>query len=315
MEILFHPTVVAIAGISVSQGRGGHMFLNGITQFDKVKQIHCLNPKGGQMNGGTPLYRNLRDLPGDVDLVISAIPAAAVPELVVDAAARGVKVIHLFTAGVRETGDADRAEMETELLAQARALGVRLVGPNCMGIHSPISGVSWIGGAARDVRRVGLMSQSGMNMRELVIAGERRGLRYSYGISYGNATDLNECDYLDYFAANAETDIVLGYLEGVRDGPRFVRAARKLAAQKPYVVVKGGLTAAGTRAAGRHTGSLAGSAAIWDAVCAQANIIQAATLEELVDVASAYQFLGEVGGLRAAVLGGGRRFRTVGGRV
>ncbi len=281
------------------------LFVEQIQRLGRVEQVYSLNPKGGRLNDGTPIYRNLREVPGEVDYLISAVPASAILDLIDDAIAKGVKVIHLFTAGFGETGDGERIELEAALVAKVQEAGIRLIGPNCMGIHSPISGVSWMGETASEPGRVGVLSQSGMNAGEIVIRGERRAIRFSYVVSYGNATDLNECDYLDYLAGNDETDIVLGYIEGVKDGPRFVRSARRLTQRKPLVILKGGVTAAGSRAASSHTGSLAGSSAIWEAVSKQAGFINATSIEELLDLAVTIQHLSAVSGPRAGIVGGG----------
>lgn len=307
LEVAFHPRSVAIAGISPSRTGfgGGLMFYNAIKHFGRVERVHAVNPKGGELADGTPIHTTLRDIPGDVDYVISAVPANAILGLIDDAAAKGVRIIHSFTAGFAETGDAERGELEREMLARLRAAGIRLIGPNCMGIHSPITGISWMPETSREVGRVALASQSGMHASELVRAGEQRAVRFSYAVSFGNASDLIESDYLDYFADDAGTDVVLAYLEGVKNGPRFLETAKRLGSRKPLVVLKGGLTEAGSRAASSHTGSLAGSARIWDAVRKQANFIPVLTTDELLDVAIAVQHLSRIEGPRAAVVGGG----------
>ncbi|MCZ6707345.1 MAG: CoA-binding protein [Chloroflexi bacterium] len=307
LEVAFHPKSIAVAG--VSPGRtgwgGGLMFYRSAAHFGRVERAYAINPKGGELADGSPIYTSLAEIPGDVDLVISAVPASAILGLIDDAVAKGVKVIHSFTAGFAETGDEDRVELEAQMLAKLRAGGIRLIGPNCMGIHSPIAGVSWMDESSTEVGRVALASQSGMHASEIVRLGEQRAVRFSYAVSYGNASDLNESDYLDYFADNDETDVVLAYLEGVKDGPRFLRTARRLAAKKPLIVLKGGLTEAGSRAASSHTGSLAGSAQIWEAVRRQANFISVLNTDELLDAAITVQHLRALAGPRVAVVGGG----------
>ncbi len=307
LEVAFHPRSVAVAGVSANRRGwgGGLMFYNSAKDFDRVEHVYAINPKGGEFDDGTPIYKSLLDVPGDVDYVISAVPASAILGLIDDAIVKGVKVIHSFTAGFAETGDEDRAGLEAEMLSKLHAAGIRLIGPNCMGIHSPISGVSWMPESSREVGRVAFASQSGMHASEVVRAGEQRGLRFSYCVSFGNASDLIECDYLDYLADNDETDVVLAYLEGVKDGPRFLQSARRLAARKPLVILKGGATEAGSRAASSHTGSLAGSAQIWEAVRRQANFISVLSTDELMDLAITVQNLSDIAGPRAAVVGGG----------
>ena len=304
----FAPNSLAIAGVSPrSTGwGGGQMFLRGIRQLNRVPNVYCLNPRGGELADGTPLYRSLAEVPGPVESLISAVPASAILGLIDDAIDKGVRVIHLFTAGFGETGNSERAELEAEALSRLQDAGIRLIGPNCMGIHSTRGGVSWMEDASSTPGHVGMLSQSGMNASEVVGEGVRRGIRFSNVASFGNASDLNEADFLEFLAHDSDTRIVLAYLEGIRDGRRFLRVAREMSrARKPLVVLKGGLTEAGSRAASSHTGSLAGSAQIWSAVQRQAGFIPAHSIEELLDLAVTIERIPKVDGPRCAVLGGG----------
>jgi acetyltransferase len=153
---------------------------------------------------------------------------------------------------------------------------------------------------------VGMLSQSGMNASEVVGEGARRGIDFSNVASFGNASDLNEADFLEFLANDPDTNVVLAYLEGIRNGREFLRVAREMSrARKPLVVLKGGLTEPGSRAASSHTGSLAGSAQIWNAVQRQAGFIPAQSVEQLLDLAVTIERMPEVSGPRCAVLGGG----------
>ncbi len=307
LDVAFHPRSLAVAGVSPGKRGwgGGMMFYQAAKQMGRVEQVYAINPKGGEMPDGSPIYQRLADVPGDVDYVISAVPAAAILGLIDDAIAKGVKVIHSFTAGFGETGDGERAELEVAMLSRLSEAGIRLIGPNCMGVHTPIGGVSWMPESSTEVGRVGLASQSGMHASEIVRIGEQRALRFSYGVSFGNASDLNAADYFDYLADSDETDLVVSYIEGVKDGPRFLQSAKRLSARKPLIILKGGTTEAGSRAASSHTGSLAGSAQIWDAVRRQANFIHVKDVDELLDVALTVQNLSDLTAPRAAVVGGG----------
>ena len=304
----FAPRSVAIAGVSprTTGWGGGQMFLRAIRKLDRVPNVYCLNPRGGELADGTPLYQSLADVPGPVESLISAVPASAILDLIDDAIAKRVQVIHLFTAGFGETGDAERAELETHVLDKLHVAGIRLIGPNCMGIHSTRGGVSWMDDGSTTPGRVGMLSQSGMNASEVVGEGVRRGINFSNVASFGNASDLNEADFLEFLAHDADTNIVLAYLEGIRNGRDFLRVAREMSrARKPLVVLKGGLTEAGSRAASSHTGSLAGSAQIWNAVQRQAGFMPAQSVEELLDLAVVIERMPTVAGARCAVLGGG----------
>lgn len=304
----FAPQSIAIAGVSprTTGWGGGQMFLRGIRKLDRVPNVYCLNPRGGELDDGTPLYQSLADVPEPVDSLISAVPASAILGLIDDAIAKGVKVIHLFTAGFGETGSSERADLEAEVLRKLHDAGIRLIGPNCMGVHSTRGGVSWMDEGSTTPGRVGMLSQSGMNASEVVSEGVRRGIAFSNIASFGNASDLNEADFLEFLANDGDTDIVLAYLEGIRNGRRFLKVAREMSqADKPLVVLKGGLTEAGSRAASSHTGSLAGSAQIWNAVQRQGRFIPANSIEELLDLAVTIERMPSVSGPRCAVLGGG----------
>ena len=307
MASVFRPTSVAVAGVSAAAAHwgGGQMFLNAVRRMGKIDHVYALNPKGGRLADGSPIYRSLHDVPGPAEFLISAVPASAVLGLLEDAAATGVKVIHLFTAGFRETGQGDRSALEEQVRERARAAGIRLVGPNCMGVYSSIGGMAWDTSLPRRVGRIGVVSQSGMLASGMLAGGERRGLAFSHAVSYGNASDLTESDFLDFFADDGATDLVLAYIEGVTDGSRFLRAAKRVGLRKPLVVVKGGLTESGRRAASSHTGSLAGSAQVWAAVSRQSGLISVGSVDEALDMAVALQRLAPLPGPRVALIGSG----------
>ena len=304
----FRPRSVAVAGVSTraKANFNGMRWFKLVRRYGVVERWYGLNPRGGALRSGVPLYPSLRDVPDDqIDLVISVIPAHAVLDLLDQAAEKGVKVLHLVTAGFGETGLTERADLEAELLRRARAYGIRLLGPNCMGIHTPIGGVSWLEDADPTPGRIAMLSQSGANASEVVMRAESRALHFSDVASYGNAIDLNESDLLEYLADDPGTDIVLAYLEGIKDGRRFLPLARRLAARKPFAVLKGGATEAGTRAVASHTGSLAGSAAVWGGVVRQTRLIEAASPDELLDLAVTAQRLPGLRGPRVALVGRG----------
>jgi len=179
-----------------------------------------------------------------------------------------------------------------------------------MGLYCPSSGLSFNANFPTEAGSVALVSQSGLNAGELITYAVLRGLRFSKVISYGNAADLDESDFFEYCTADPETKIIISYIEGVKDGPdgpRFLRAVRAASAAKPTILLKGGVTAAGTRAARSHTGSLAGSAQVWDALCRQTQVMSADSLDELEDLAVTFLFLRKPAGRGVAivVVGGG----------
>jgi acyl-CoA synthetase (NDP forming) len=306
LEYIFHPRHVAVAGASLGGGMGGG-FLPSIIEMGFKGPIYPVNPRYEEVHG-LKCYPSLRDVPTDVDYVISSVPASIVPQLVEDCAAKNVRVIHFFTAGFSETGDEERAELEQTIIDRTRELGIRVIGPNCMGLYVPDVGLSFMGAFPKEKGRVALLSQSGANASQFISSGAVRGLRYSKVVSYGNAADLCDADFFDYMAGDDETDIVASYMEGVRGGRRFVEALKKCAARKPVAILKGGRTEAGGRATRSHTASLAGPIRVFDALCRQAGAVRVEGMDELVDMVIAFERVKKLSGPNACIIvgGGGR---------
>jgi acyl-CoA synthetase (NDP forming) len=283
LEFLFHPRSIAIVGTpsdpATNQGAG--VFLDSLLAFGYRRDIYPVNPKLSRIKG-LKCYPDLTSLPRDPDLVICCIPAALTLQLVKDCASRGVKVISLYTAGFSEAGE-DGAKLERELLSLARRGGIRLIGPNCMGLYCPSTRLSYSPLLSKEAGIVGLLCQSGGISLALTIMGNFMGVHFSKAISYGNAADLNEADFLQYLSQDNDTGIVGAYIEGVKDGPRFLRILTRLTRHKPVAVLKGGRTNAGAKATASHTGSLAGDEQIWKGLCRQAGAIPVHSSEEMVD--------------------------------
>ena len=280
---------MAIVGTPSEEGPGGirgGMFLHSLLEqgYQREHGLYAVNPKMTEVRG-VPCYPTVLDCPDPVDHVISQIPAAAVPKLVEQCIEKGVRSIHFFTAGLAETGDAGMVAMERELVAKARAAGMRLIGPNCMGLYVPGVGLSFNPTSPQEPGEVFMLSQSGANAGAMIDGLGRRGLRFSKGVSYGNGADLRAHELLDYAASDPQSDVVVGYVEGVQEGRAFLAALRRCAAVKPTILLKGGITAAGARAANSHTGSLAGSIEVFEALCRQTGAIRARTMDELLDLA------------------------------
>ncbi|MFX1243303.1 MAG: CoA-binding protein, partial [Promethearchaeota archaeon] len=303
LDYIFHPRSVAVAGASTHEGPGGS-FVGAIKEMGFQGPLYPVNPKATEILG-LPCYPRLRDVPGPVDYVISSVPAPVVPELVEDCGVKEVKTLHFFTAGFSETGDRDLAALEKRVVERARELGVRIIGPNCMGLYVPSTGLSFMPGLPAESGPVAFISQSGANAGEFIRMTALRGLRYSKVISYGNAADLDESDFFAYCAADPETRVIASYIEGVKDGRRFLNAARRAGMAKPVAILKGGRTEAGGRAANSHTGALAGSLEVFDAACRQAGAVRAETMEDLVDITVAMTFLSAFFGRRVGIIGGG----------
>jgi acyl-CoA synthetase (NDP forming) len=305
LQKLFYPTSIALAGVTVDNPQ--HLtrtFLDSLLEFKFEGPLYLVNPKGGEIRG-IKVYQRFADIPQNVDYVISTVPAKAAPGLIEDCAQKGVKAVQFCTAGFREIGVEEGVRLEYQLTELSRRTGIRIIGPNCMGIYCPGSRMSFNTDLPKESGPVGFISQSGGNTSSLVRRAMSRGVRFSKVISYGNACDLNESDFLEYLASDSETEIIGLYIEGVKDGGRFRRALHKAAREKAIVLLKGGSTEGGARAAVSHTGSFAGSEAIWGSLCKQLGIIQVHSLEEFADSLVTLRFMPDPGGRRVALIGGG----------
>lgn len=309
LETIFHPRSVAVVGVSKNQpgfAGVGLGFLQAVKEMGH-EAVHPVNPKYEEVEG-LRCYASVRDIDGPLDHVISSVPVRVVPQLIEDCIAKGVRSIHFFTAGLRETGEDEMIAMERQIIERAREGGMRVFGPNCMGLYIPESKLSFMPGFSPEPGDVGFISQSGGNAADVIFTSTVRGIRYSKAISYGNAADIDESELLDYLAGDTDTEIIAAYIEGVRDGRRFFDALRKAAAAKPVIVLKGGRTSSGTRAVMSHTASLAGSFEVFEALCRQAGAMLVKSVEEMVDLLVAFRFMGAPKGPGVAVVGGGGGF-------
>lgn len=303
IDEVLHAKSVAVVGATPSGNWGGGGFLAGLIQYDFKGNIYPVNPKYTEAMG-LKVYPTLLDIPEQVDYVISCVPARLAPGILEQAIQKGAKTTHLFTARLAETGRAEGIETEQQILELSRKSGMRLIGPNCMGVYAPAYGISFHADFPKESGSVGLVSQSGMLAREIVKNSPLRGIYFSKVFSFGNAIDLNESDFLGYLADDPETSVILCYLEGAKDGPRFFKTLKYAAARKPVVLLKGGRGQSGARATSSHTASLAGSFSTWSALAAQTGAVMADSVEELIDLAATFRFLPPVTGKQVGVAGG-----------
>jgi acetyltransferase len=310
LEALLHPRSVAVVGASTNPDSPGHDYLRSLIDFGFAGPVYPVHPREGEILGLTT-YPDLDAIPGEVELVISCIPAEGVLDLLAACAGKGVRIVQLFTGRFSETGRQEAVELERAVLQRARAAGIRLIGPNCMGLHDPGWGLSFRPDLPRRVGPVAFVSQSGNNTTEVLLHSDVRGVGFSTAVSYGNALDLDEADLLRYLAQDARTTVVGAYIEGVHDGRRFLDALRTAADAKPVVILKGGRTGAGARSAVSHTAALAGSREVWRGALRQAGAVEVQTQEELIDLLAAFALLrrpsGAPGRRVGAVGGGGGR--------
>ena len=304
LESAFHPNAVAVAGASEDPFSFGYHYVRHLLDYGYPGHIYPVNPRRETIQG-LKAYPNLTSIPEPVDYVICCLPASKVLDLLAECPSRGVKVVHLLTARLSETGRQEAKDLEARILQEARRSNVRLIGPNCMGIYYPGGGISLGYGFPKEAGIVGAVFQSGGASDLLVRHGELQGLRFSKVISYGNALDLDESDFLNYLAHDDETRVIAAYFEGAKDGRKLLNALTDAARVKPVIVIKGGRGLAGTRAAASHTAALAGYNVIWETAFRKAGVIQAQDIRELVNFLVAFSFLPPIRGNRVGIFGGG----------
>lgn len=305
IESIFYPKVVAVVGASNRpQRHGGTRFLIRLQRAGFSGPIYPINPNAEEVRGLTA-YASLKEVPEPVDLAIVAVPAEAVPGVLEDCIAAGVRNVHLYTAGFTETGLEERRGLEGRVRKIALRGGLRIVGPNGMGPYCSASRLAAWGEPPEGVGPVGFISQSGGHAEHYFDQAEGLGICFSKVVSFGNGLVLESADFLDYLGADPETEVIGMYLEGVRQGRRLFQLVREINPVKPIIIWKGGLTSWGARAAASHTGSLAGEEAIWQAFFRQTGAVPAHSVEEIADVTLAFLHLSPPRGRRVVVVGGG----------
>ncbi|CAD5245297.1 acetate--CoA ligase family protein [Thermococcus camini] len=296
MDFFFYPSRVAVFG-SFKNGAIAYEILRNIVEGGFEGEIIPVNPKGGTVEVAGRTLQIRETLDEAVDTAIIAIPAKFVPSLI-DEIGPLIKGAVVISAGFSEVGNAD---LERELVEKARKHGIRIIGPNCAGIFG-VHG-KFFGSFEVRVKPGGLalISQSGAFGGAALAMGNDEGIGFSAFVSYGNAADLNESDFLEYFADDENTKAIALYIEGVKDGRRFLEALRYASTKKPVIILKAGKSASGAKAAASHTGSLAGSYEIYRAAFRQAGAIEVEEMEELFDAAKAFEMYTRAG-KRVAVI-------------
>lgn len=283
-ESFFHPRSVAIVGAT---RKTDWMWVRCFTHGAFHGRVYPVNPKEKSILG-LRCYASLMDIPDEVDYVINAVPANVTPCIIEDCVRKGVKVVSVFTSGFSETGTEAGRKLEEEIVRIARKGSLRIVGPNCMGFHCPESGITFRNDLSMEWGSVGFVSQSGGNAIRCAMVGMDLGIKYSKIVSYGNACDLNESDFIEYLAEDPKTKIITAYLEGTRDGRRLFETLREAAKKKPVIVCKGGRTERGARAVASHTGAVSGERRVWDAMLKQADAVQVKDWVELSNTTLAF---------------------------
>ena len=289
-EHFFQPKSVAVIGASREPGSVGHSIFRNMLSYGFKGEVFGINPKGGEVLG-QPLYPNLAAAGKPIDLAIIAVPAKIVPAVIQDCGKAGVDSVVIISAGFKETGS-EGAQLERQVTQIAREHGLRIIGPNCLGVVVPAIGLNGSFAAGMPpAGKVALLSQSGALATAMLDWALGQGLGFSKFVSFGNAADIGLTELLRALAEDEESKVILAYLEGVKNGPEFMAVAREVTRKKPLVVVKSGSTSGGARAVSSHTGSLAGSEQAYDAAFRQAGVIRVTSVEQLYDYAMAFAAL------------------------
>jgi len=304
LETAFHPKAIAVAGTSEDPLSFRYQFLRHLLDYNYTGHVYPVNPNKESVLG-LKAYPNLSSIPEPVDYVICCIPAPKVPDLLAECPAKGTKIVHMVTARLSETGRKEARELENKILHAARKLNIRLIGPNCLGIYYPRGRLANAHNLPRETGNIGAIFQSGGASTMLIRYGELRGLRFSKVISYGNALDIDESDFLNYLAQDDETEIIAAYFEGVKDGKKLLKTLTDVARVKPVIAIKGGRGKAGAKAVASHTAAIAGSTSVWDTVFKKAGVIPARDLRELVDLLVTFSFLPPITGYKVGIFGAG----------
>lgn len=304
LEAAFHPKAIAVVGASETPVSFGYHYMRHLLDYGYPGRIYPVNPDKVTILG-LKAYPTVSSIPDMVDYVICCLPASKVLELLPQCCSRGTKVVHLLAARMSETGRQEAKELEANILQEARRLNIRLIGPNCMGIYYPRGGLAHGYDLCKEPGTIGCVFQSGGSSTLLVRYGELRGLRFSKVISYGNALDLDESDFLYYLAHDDETKIIAAYFEGIKDGKKFLKALSEATRVKPVIAIKGGRSVAGAKAAASHTAAMAGSMIMWQTAFKKAGVVEARDLNELVDLLVAFYFLPKITGNRVGIVSAG----------
>jgi acyl-CoA synthetase (NDP forming) len=284
---LFEPKTVAVIGASSRGMTFPNIFIRRIREFGFPGAIYPIHPSAESIDG-LPAYRSLAETPEPVDYAFIAVPGAQIPPLLRQAGGR-VRFAQVISSGFGEV-DEGKA-LEDELAAAATEGGMRLLGPNCLGLYTHRGRVTFTETWPQEAGHIGAISQSGGLGTDTVRRGITRGLRFSGVVTVGNCADVGPSELVEFYLADEETRVIGMYIEAAKDGRRLFEILREAKAKKPVVILKGGRTRLGKLAAASHTGSLAGDDRAWVALSRQTGCVLAETLDEYLDALLAFQAL------------------------
>lgn len=301
LEAIFAPKSVAVIGASPDPARLGHQVLKNIIQHGFEGAIYPIHPEASVVLD-KPAYPSVQAVPEPIDLAVIVIPTRFVLEVVDECGQKGVKGLIVITAGFKEVGSKGK-QLEQQLLEKVQQYQMRMVGPNCLGIIDTVSKLNASFAALMpEAGNIAFMSQSGALCTAILDWSKESGIGFSRFVSMGNKADIDEVTLLQAWDDDPHSKVILAYLEGIRDGADFIAAARQTTHNTPVVAIKSGTTAAGTRAASSHTGSLTGSESAYEAAFEQSGILRARSMEELFDFALAFAYQPPIEGNNVAIV-------------
>jgi acetyl coenzyme A synthetase (ADP forming)-like protein len=308
MDYFFSPRSVAVIGASRNTKKVGHVIFRNFIEGSFKGKVYPINPRAQSLFGHECLPSVLK-VKESIDLGIITVPAAITPLVLEQCGKKGIPSVIIITSGFSEIGNHDLEDKIKDIL---KKYNMRAIGVNCLGVYDPYSDVDTFFLPRYKLGRPGkgevaFISQSGATGSVVMDWMSMKGYTVSKFISYGNATDIDEADLIEYLAQDPQTKVICAYFEGVREGRKFYNTAKKLSKKKPIIVLKGGTTEAGSKATMSHTGSLAGSPRIYSAAFKQAGVIQAEDLEQIFDYARTFSTQPKASGKRIQIItdGGG----------
>ena len=280
LDVFFHPKSVALIGASERPGSVGRVVLENLRATQPAFAVHAVNPNRSSILG-RPAYRNVGDIPGGADLTVITTPAPTVPGLIRECAEAGVRGAIVISAGFRETGPEGR-KLEQQILEEAREGDMRIIGPNCLGVMSPLAGLNATFAGSMAARgSVAFLSQSGALCTAMLDWSERELVGFSSFMSLGSMVDVGWGDLITYLGDDPNTKSIVLYMETIGDARSFLSAAREVSLQKPIIVIKAGRTAQAAQAAASHTGSLAGSDEVLDAAFKRVGVLRVNNISDI----------------------------------
>ncbi len=301
LDMFFAPRSVAVIGAAREPGKLGYNVVNNMLQYGYKGQVYPINPKATEILG-LQAYPTVLEVPGPIDLAVVTVPSKFVPDIMKQCGEKGIKGAIIITAGFKEAG-LEGVKLERQVLAIAREYGIRIIGPNCLGIIDTVQPLDASFAAGVPPRGgIAFMSQSGALCTAILDWALANDIGFSYFVSLGNKADVDEVDLMDAWDSNPNAKVMIAYVEGLRDGRRFIDVARRVTKHTPVIAVKSGNTEAGSRAVSSHTGSLAGSNRAYDAAFRQSGVLRASSIQDLFDYAIGFAYQPVLRGNRIAVV-------------